>query len=67
MKNLRVPRSLPDVWRELSAEEKALRIGQSLRLLWNLVKPVVGWTAFILAVGVYSVFAVIINALFKGK
>ena len=62
-----LPKSPSQVWRELSPHEKAYSAGQALRILWELAKPVLAWTAFILALGVWAVFTIVFRALFRSQ
>lgn len=67
MENLRVPKTPAQAWRDLDLESKAIRAGQILRVVWELSKPVLFWTIFILAVGVWSIFSIFWKVLFGGK
>ena len=62
-----VPKTPAQRWRELSANEKAFRLGVIMRLGWELLKPVLAWTAFILLLGVWAVVTVILGNLLPKK
>lgn len=62
-----LPKTPAQAWRDLAPDEKAYSIGQALRILWELAKPVLAWTAFILAVGVWAVTKVVLNGVLPRK
>lgn len=67
MTNFRVPTTPAAAWRSLSAEEKAFRVGVISRAIWEITKPVLLWTLFILLVGAWAIFSVIWKVLFEAK
>ena len=67
MINIQVPKTPAATWRELDRSEKAYKVGQALRILWELTKPVLAWTLFILVLGAWSIFTVLIRSLTPGK
>lgn len=62
-----LPKTPAQVWRELNTDEKAIRVGQILRVIWEISKPIVAWTLFILAVGVWAVFTILVRGVFGSK
>lgn len=63
MMKLEVPKTPAQRWREMSVDDKAFKVGQALRIIWELAKPVLLWTMFVLAVGVWAVFQIIFKSL----
>lgn len=63
MMNLDMPKTPAQRWREMSVDDKVFGVGQALRVIWELTKPVLLWTIFILAVGVWAVFQIVFKAL----
>ena len=63
MMKICTPKTPAQRWRELSVDDKAFRVGQALRVIWELTKPVLLWTMFVLAVGVWAVFQIVFKSL----
>ena len=67
MTNFRVPTTPAAAWRSLSAEEKAFKVGVISRVIWEITKPVLLWSMFILLVGAWAIFSVIWKVLSGSK
>lgn len=67
MNNLRIPKTPAQAWREMEGQEKAYTVGLALRAVWELTKPLLIWSAFILAVGVWAVSYVVFRGVFPKK
>lgn len=63
MMKIDMPKTPAQRWKELSVDDKAFGVGQALRVVWELTKPLLLWTIFILAVGVWAVFQIVFKAL----
>ena len=62
-----VPKTPAQVWRELDTHDKAFGVGLALRVIWELAKPVLLWSALILAMGVWAVTYAVFRALFRSQ
>ena len=65
MIKIEVPKTPAKAWRELPSEDRAFRVGLMMRVAWEITKPVIAWTAFILLVGAWSVTYAVLKALFS--
>ena len=65
MIKLEVPKTPAKAWRELPSEDRAFRVGLMMRVAWEITKPVIAWTAFILLMGAWAVSYAIFKALFS--
>ena len=63
MLKMEIPKTPAQAWRDLSSEEKAFKAGLMARVAWELIKPVIAWTAFVLLVGAWAVSYAIFKAL----
>lgn len=63
MMKISTPKTPAQRWRELSVDDKGFRVGQALRVIWELTKPVLLWTMFVLAVGIWAVFQIVFKSL----
>lgn len=47
MKNMKFPKSPAQVYRETTADIVAYNVGVALRVIWEVTKPILKWTAII--------------------
>jgi hypothetical protein len=47
MQNMKFPKSPAQVYRETTAELAAYNVGVALRVIWEVTKPILKWTAII--------------------
>lgn len=65
MIKVEVPKTPAQAWRDLDSQGKAFKVGLVLRIVWEVSKPILAWTAFILIVGAWSVTYAVLKALFS--
>ena len=65
MLKMEIPKTPAQAWRNLSSEEKAFKAGLIARVVWEISKPIIAWTAFIHLVGAWAVSYAIFKALFS--
>ena len=62
-----MPKTPAQAYRESTAEIVAYNAGVVLRIIWEVAKPIIGWVAVVLALGVASIFVFLWKALFSSS
>ena len=67
MMKIRAPESPSEAFRRARAEHIAYNTGVVLRIIWEVVKPILGWALFIGLVGIWFTVSVIFQVLLGKK